>query len=389
MKTNQLWIERVSTALRFDELGSALFDRSGLGPYLFILVIMFVDIPILSTLRYLETGYHPFLANPGVILIPIGLLYGIWGARRLRNQFEEAVEESVIKDGVTDRFPKTLSVPWRWLLRLGTHHGDTEVGREQLEEIISLRFKVLLLLVGWGIHLSWILLNPNALPLIIDVEGPVIGPIKFFFIIPLFYYPIGVEFIATYIGIIILLPLKIRSTGLINFQDPLDFGGLQPIGDLIQSATLYYFLGATAYILLSALPTLVGKAPVDPVIGIVTTTIIFGSIILGISLFFFPIFIIHKHMKTSKHQKLRIIAREVEEYGGDDDTMMFPETPAPNSADDAHFYTHHFIKIMKVKDTREFPIDVSHIREIIIAAFIPYIAHVTVTFLLGFAGGSH
>lgn len=384
---NELWIERVARALRFDRVGAVLLGRPGAAPYLLFLAIYIVDVPILSTVQYLGWGYHPYLVNPSVIAAPVLLLYAIWASRRMRNAHDDAIDD-VLPDDPADERGGDLSRLDRALLWVGT--GSTRPrDPATLRSLAAPRVKLIGLLVAWALYASWILFNPDVLPLIIEHEGPVIGRIKFFLLVPLAYLPIATEFVVTYLAIILFLPVKIRATGFIDFEDPLGFGGLRPVGDLTRLATTHYLLGVAGYVAGIGLGQVVGRAEYVADVGPVAPAVLGTAIVLGVTLFFFPIVALHGHMKHAKHAKISQIADQVQTHGPDGDESMFPETTLPESVEEGNEYVHLFIKMRKVENTREYPVDVSHIQELILAAIVPYVAHVTVTFLLSATGGGH
>lgn len=385
--SNRLWIERMAGALGFDALSDRLFGRRDLGAYLLFGLAFFVDVPVLSTIQYVQRGFHPYLVNPSTIIVPFGLAFGIWGARRLRDRYEATVAE-ILTEGHPEAFGQAPGPIVRTLLWFSTDGSPDRP--TSLLELVSDRLRILGLLVGWGYHVSWLVFNPDAMQYVFEMEGPIIGPIKYFGIIALVYYVIGVDFAAVYVGILLVAPLKLRRTGLIDFQDPLGYGRLKPLGDLIKSGTLYYFLAVGVWVVFTGLSNYFARtgSPI-PAVAMVSTLGIAILIVFGVVLFVLPILVVHGHMKHAKHQKIQQLAHEVERRGPEGDEMMFPETKIPESVDEGHDYIQYFIKLTKVENTREYPIDVSHLQELVLAALVPYVAHVTVTFLLSYSGGGH
>lgn len=187
-----LFVEQLAAAFYFDTLSKRLFNTKQYSPYLFFLAVFILDVPILSTIRYLRTGFHPLVANPVIIIVPIGYIYGIWAVRRIRRQYKENVlSTSLLQEDnqITDpTFNPSLSVFERiffWLYDLivdGPIRMDTT---RRFESIVTSRFKIGLLFVGWGLHAAWILFTPGATEFIFQLEGQIIGPIKWLGIIPL------------------------------------------------------------------------------------------------------------------------------------------------------------------------------------------------------------
>lgn len=381
---NLLWIERMATFLRFDVLASKLFNSPDYAAYLFFAVVYFFDVPVLSTIRFLQTGYHPFLTNPSMIIVSIGFAFGIWAATRLRDSYERAIWELLARKGIEriEQSPGRLGQFLFWLDSIWKEDAESNKG---LHVLVSDRLKLLLLAIGWTFHASWVFFNPGAQEFILGVEGPIIGSIKFFGLLPFVYYVIAVDFAAVYVGILLLLPQKIRATGIISFQDPLGYGFLKPFGELIKSASWYYFLGLAAYIVLTGVSTYHARtgAPV-PEAQLVNTIGISLAVVFGGVFFALPVLVIHGHMKHAKHEKIRRLAREVEQCGPVGEEMMFPGKAVTDSRDQSLTYLHYFIKISTVENTHEYPIDVSHLQQIVIAASVPFIARVMVMLLRGY-----
>lgn len=386
---NQLWIEWMARQFKFDRLGDRLFGRPTLAPYLFFGAVVVLSAGVLSTFQYLQWGYHPYLVNPSAVLSPLGVFFGIWASRRMRQAYEDAVAALIEADGV-EQFQAPLGLGGRVVLWFGAD-SDSDDLEAILRSIVSNRLKAVLLLAGWGFHASWILFNPEVQTFIFETSGTIIGPIKHLVVTPLVIYVVGVDFMGVYVGAILLVPLKLRSTGLINFQDPLGFGQLKPVGHLIKSGTLYYFAGAGAYVLFKGLTVFFARQGA-PIPG-TTTVATYGItliLVVGVVLFVLPILITHGHMKQAKHRKIQQLAADVQRHGPEGDEMMFPETQVPDTIEEGQEYLHYFIKMTKVENTREYPVDISHLQEFVLAALVPYIAHVTVTFLLSYSsGGGH
>lgn len=386
---NRLWSERVASLLGFDHIADWM-GKPTWGPYLLIATIYFIDVPILSTIRYLQTGYHPYLANPASGLIILLAVYAIWATRSLRNRYETTVSELISLDGQISGEAigddgAGLSVIGRTILRLGTSGVATDE-RSPLGTLVTPPLKVFAVLAAWGLFVGWILLNPSIQRIILVDEGLLIGGIKYGILIPIVYLTLAAEFFVSYLGIIVLLPLRIRQIGIVDFQDPLGFGGLRPVGDLIRRASTYYLLGLGGYVSGIGIGRLLAQAGYTPPIGAVTVAFIAGGITVGIVSFAYPLIVLHGHLKNAKHAKIDEIATEVERGGPPDDSNMFPETAVPASMDEGHEYVHLYIKMRKVENTREYPIDISHLQEFILAALVPFIAHVTVTYLLSSGG---
>lgn len=379
---NRLWIERAATRLGLDRVAGPTR-----APYLLLGSVYFVDVPILSSIRYVQTGFHPYLVNPASASVIVLAIFALWSSRRLRDAFEETVAalppgpeaSTAQQDSMNDDRPprSTLS---RALLRFGRPSEGTGE-RERLEPLVDPRLTTLALGTAWILYVAWITTNPTIQRLILVHEGPLIGGIKYGLLLPGVYLPLGAEFFVTYFGIIVLLPLEIRDAGLVNFQDPHGFGGLRPVGDLIRSASTYYLFGLGGYVAGIGLGFLLGEAGYVPSVGVVTTGFIVAGIFLGVLLFVYPVLVLHDHMKGAKHEKIQAIAAEVEQHGPPDDQNMFPETKVPTSLEEGNEYVHLYIKLRRVENMREYPIDTTHLQDLVLAVIFPLVAQLTVDLL--------
>lgn len=397
--SNRLFSERLAMAFRFDDISDRLLGEPEHAPYLFLLAVVMIDLPILSTIEYLQTGYNPLALNPLIVLNPIGFLYGIWAARRIRQKYTEAFPTSeqdsdegsqlLDEDNVinADSFDPSLSVFERALFRVydtlgsGSAPADPE---SRFETIAPYRLKYGLLVFGWGLHLTWILLDPDALTLIFELGSPLIGSIKFFGLVPLVYYPIGVDVAATFLGVLVFLPFKLRRRGPVDFEDPLGYGGLKPVGGLISSATLLYLVAFTAWALVAGVGTTLGKEGLPQTVSTVTQAYMAIGVLVGVGLFALATLSVHRLMKSAKHWRIEQIAKRVREEGPEDDSAMFPDTSVPRSADDASRYMQLHIHMTKVDNMREYPINMSNVQDILFAAILPYLTSLTWNFIVQF-----
>ncbi|MFB6253085.1 MAG: hypothetical protein ABEI06_00580 [Halobacteriaceae archaeon] len=382
---NYFWIERIARKLGFDRIGEMLFGRPDVAAYIFLSTILFIQIPLFITLNYYLTGFFDPFQLPGRIVIIVGLLYGLWAMRRLRDKYENAVQ-GIVNDESAEYFEQELSKPAQLLLRFATSSGKLDSPDQTLTELSSPVFKGTILLILWITYAIWLWFNPAGIQGFFVNRHPVLVAISIFGIIPFIYYLLFAEFLSLYASIVLLLPLKIRSIGYINFQDEFGYGNLKFIGDLAKSATIYYFIGVAAYFILQVFSEAFGRVDV---VGYVIWNAIGISIAIGVALFFLPIITIHSHMKHAKHQKIRQIADQIKNKGPSGDTEMFPDTKVPSSIDEGQEYFHLYIKMRRVESNHEYPLDMSHIQELVLGAIIPYIAHVTVSYLIKVTNAGH
>ncbi|KXA90557.1 hypothetical protein AKJ57_04040 [candidate division MSBL1 archaeon SCGC-AAA259A05] len=151
---NELWIEKISRKLSFDKIASRISKKSH-APYFFVLTVMIIDVPILNTIWYFRTGFHPLIDAPTWLLLPPLVFFAIWGSRKIRDKFEEFVRSSSLLE-----------------------HNN--VKKKDFFEIPSPKLKYFFLISGlvlWMIYAIW------SIPEIISMSGK-LGYSGFFLFIP-------------------------------------------------------------------------------------------------------------------------------------------------------------------------------------------------------------
>lgn len=374
-----LWVEAVAERLRFGRLTHRFGLPAGAAPYLYVTALFALDVPLLSTLTpVLNPGSPvPYTSNPfGLSMLLVGLLFAVWAARRLRTGLERTAAELPDPDELPQRYPQSLARPLVWLVEFGW----TEPPKESRQPHVSRRLKVGLLFVAWALYLAHLARNPTSPEKLYAVSGPLIASVKVWGIIPFGYIPLAVDLVAGYIGVVGLVPLEVKRRGLIDFSDPLGYGGLKPVGDRIMSATVYYFLALSAYSAWITSGDVLG-APFAVEVQTVITGFIVGGSVLGVVLYVLPLISLHGFIVAAKQAKTLAIARQVEAHGPPEDTEMFPETGLSDSAVTGIQYTQLFNNLSRVENTREYPIDITQVQQIVIAAVIPSVVRVATTAL--------
>lgn len=391
-RQNDLFYEKVASALWYED------PRSNWGPYTVYLVLLFIDIGVLSTIQYIRFGYHPWLTNPGLVTGIPAFLLGILAMRKMRDQYEETVDDLLAQRDKWIAGEKDFSsgtglvnwLIWRWdqLLVDWTSDNETDDIEPRFRTLASPRVKLFVYLVMLIVYGSWLFLIEGHLEFVLQTEGSIIGPIKFFLLLPFGYIPVVAEFVAIVIGINALLPTKIRSNGAIFFHDPLNHAGLRRIGSLITRSSTYYMGGVLLYVLSRiTIDIFVLQTGVGVTTGPVLTIMIGLASVLGLVIFFLPMYTIHRFIGVKKEQKLDDLTEKLEEECGESDAI-FPDVNEvltnDSDRDIAGEYLQQFMNIQKIEKTKTYPTDVSHVIEFLFIVLIPFIAHVFSTVVFEF-----
>lgn len=338
----RLWVEQTAFYLGFGRVSTRLFGDSVYAPYIYILTILLIDVPILSTIVYvLRPGvtFHPFLDYPLWFFIPVGLIIGTWGMRKIRSQYEYAISN-------TGRVSKPIEVPTPRRFRMSVYIGAL----------------VLYLISVW----------PN-LTEALTIEGPLIGGIKWLVIIPVFYIPLIVEFFVVYLHSLFFLPIAIYLQNIsLDFADPQNLGGMEPVGNLLINGTQLYYLGLGIWTVWSIIHRITDMGAWGG--GFVGNNLFFGiTWITGGILFFIAVLVVHSNMKRQRTKKIKEITQRIRELGNDD--KMFPYV----NIDDADLlikYNQEHINMAKIRETRTYPIAIEKFWELFGVAIFPILLEI-------------
>lgn len=372
IEVEDLWIEKTANRLGFERAAYELSNQSGNGPYLLILVVVLVHIPLLSVLGYGETGTLSIAENPGELFQIPAWIAVIWILLRTKETYAETVHD-LPSDSIDDDI-QDLEIESRWATRLfsalGVPRNPNGKQDAEFETLTPKRLKYGIVLGGWIVYGSQLVLNPDSLiSPVIELTGPVVAGIRFFLIIPFILYPIGAELLAVIIGSLILLPFKIRRAGLINFSDPMGFGGLISTGKLFKSVAVSYFILLALYMMFETVA--VGTSPTQ----LFSSALIVGGFGIGLIFFFAPMFWMKSYISAAKEFKLQTIAEASRDVGSTDDLLPYAE---PESPADASRYTYNHLRMQRVEATKEFPLNIGMIYEVLVALVLPYFTSLSV-----------
>ncbi|MFB6303111.1 MAG: hypothetical protein ABEH78_09665 [Haloferacaceae archaeon] len=372
-----LWVERMAAATGATGLAERL-GRPGWGPYLLFGAVWTVDVPVLSTIRYLRAGYHPILVNPGVALVPIVLLVALWSVLALRARFEDA--RTALADCTDGRDVADDGSPLDRLLDAWDRRVDRWVADTDDPEawrLIPTRLRAALFVVALVVHVAWVFGARGNPEMLLAREGVIVGAAKFGVLIPFFYFPVVVEFVSVVLAVHLLVPSLVRCGGRVDFEDPLGYGGLRPVGDLVEASATGYFVVLVLYAASVAIGTLTDPTIPEP--GLVPSALITAGTAGGLVLFFGPMFSLHRFMSQQKEDRLEEIRREASKGGGGD--AVFPNL-GPEEDDYLDEYTRHYMNLRRVSEMREFPVSYQRLSKVLGVAALPSLTEVVASYLL-------
>lgn len=197
-------------------------------------------------------------------------------------------------------------------------------------------------------------------------------------VIPLGYGVVFSEFLATYVGIVLVFPRRIRCMDFqLNFLDPEGLGGLRPAGELMKST--YYFLVAG---LIGFLVVLYGPAVMDPLTGqeypgpgVVTNALFTGLWLVSIVTMLYGLSQIHWFMKRTKRTELTRLDRELRS------TVAKPFDMDTFEITDADRYEETNQRIEYVTNTREYPTTFTMWVQLLIGLILPKAAQMFLSYL--------
>ncbi|SEA18068.1 hypothetical protein SAMN04488065_2118 [Haloplanus vescus] len=341
-----LWCTRLANATGADRLARAL-GRPALAPYLFVSALLVLDGVVLSTVTtlYIDRA-HPLLTDPFWYAAPVGLWFAVWSIRSLARGHDRLVS--------TYDFDQQFAAP--------------DVTAESVYDLRTTRLKHVvfgLLLVAHAA--TYLLLGEWTA--VVRMDGTVVGFLKFGFIIPFGYFPVIAEFAGLVLATLVVLPRYVVTKEYrLQFDDPLDTGGLEPVGDLIKRATYIYAVG-----LLFAIAFEYGSAAsstFDPTASPSTTFHTAEFVVVwavGVVLVLYATFTLHAYMQRKKLAKIRELDAEIREFGDDD--RGFPET---DPADPEYpRLEYEYLRLQKVKDTSTFPFTPATEERVVVSAVVP------------------
>lgn len=376
-QSEDFWVERAALATGLDSIGAHLWrlagadtddQRTGYGPYILVTILVSIDIFLLPAIGYLQTAQYLTLANPAELLLLPAWLLVTWSILRLRRLHNQTVAD--LPDPDPDVESRTGASGQRLQPIIDRLFPSDD--EKSFQSVFPIRQKVALLLLGWGYHVGWILTDPTAGRYVAATAGELVAVLKFGVVIPLFYYPLGVELLTMFLAIHVLLPYRISTQDLIDFEDMYGYGGLRPVGELSRSSTIHFLGLLSLYAGFLTVTKGVSTAELAHQAFILTGTLV------GVVLFFIPILWVGFHMQSLKYAKIEAIVEQTKSIGADGCT--FPETQA-DSFTDAITYTHEYVRLSVVREMKHYPMDVFALRDFVSALPLPFVLNVVTAYL--------
>jgi hypothetical protein len=238
----------------------------------------------------------------------------------------------------------------------------------------SLRVSFYLILTGYAL---WKFLFDVGLGTITEIGG-IAELIGVAVVLPLGYGIIFSEFLATYIGIMLLFPRRIkRSDFRLNFLDPESLGGLRPAGELMKST--YYFLvfGLIGYLVILYGPSIVtpltGSPYPDP--GLIVNILFTVIWLISIATMIYGLSQVHWFMKRTKREELSRLDRELR------DSVKDPFDMETFEISDKETYEETRQRIEYVNSTQEYPTTFTMWIQILIGLLLPKAIQLALAYL--------
>lgn len=373
----QLWIEQIAETARFDRVAETIFGDRRFGVYLLVASLIVFDLVVVGYFAYLETGFFVLTENPiGLLLLP-GWLFAVWAARRLKHKYHTVVDALPAPDPVVAGERTGDSRADRLLKAVGVPYDQDGISETAFDRTIPVRLRIAVFVGALIYHVSWVAYSytfaPANFAFMLENWGLEILILRQGLLIPFGYYLIAAELVSMLLAVHVVLPIEVQASARIDFQDPLGYAGLRPVGNLIKWSTVYYAVGLTAYATFFTFSVGVRNTTLATTMTLVGTG-------LALVLFVAPVYYLHRYMKAAIETKIEDIADTVRSVGPSDDDRMFPDTTVENP-DHADVYTHEFIRLQKVEATAEYPIDVAILQETVLILVLPYLAHVSSIFV--------
>lgn len=366
--SSPLWIERYAERTGV----AALADRLRLrrfAAHLFVTIVWAIDKAVGLAVGAVDPT--PIVAA-GTLLELAGLLLVAATATTLARRYRRIARDVATHGTVADVDPDDLEFVDRVLRRLDAAALAVIWGSPDAWENhpVPPRLRRALLACGLLLHAVY-LFGLGNVEYVMASMGPISGGLAFFVIIPFVYYPILAEFLAIVVNVHLALPARIRTERLLDFEDVSGYGGLRPVGHLIETSGHRYVIGLILYTAITIVTGIrTGAMSGNAELVAVDTLYLVVGTLVGMLLFFYPVFSLHRFMANQKDARLHAIATDVAELEGTGTT--FPEV-RPQSPDVATEYMNHFMNLNVVKQMHEYPVSMQRVTSVVVGLIIPYV----------------
>jgi len=245
---------------------------------LLVSMFVFIDAVVLQLYKEVTGGTASVFKNPFWIVIPVSMLAAVFITRDLQRRYQRALHEIRIEKRTSqqDKFNSLIDDRIRW--------GIFAVG------------------AGLILTNSFFFVGVRV---ILENDG-IAGLVGNFVIVPLVYVPIATDFIATYLGLQLVLPRRIRDTDFeLDFLDPQGLGGLRPVGELVKHSYYYTISGLIGFALFVYGPEIfdnVISSPVQP--SPLINTVFTAGWLIAVGSLASALYIFHRVMNKQKREKL-------------------------------------------------------------------------------------
>lgn len=339
----KLLIEKITALFRFDKLAEAIPWSNPYPPYLFYGFWILFDIAGLNVYKHLTGGTHALISDPFWIAAPLGLVLATIGIRYMSDAYADAMSQLRVHDRVDDSAVKKFS------------------------NILSLKTKFGLYSVGLLLFLSNTLINVGITQ-VFEIEGVVPGLIANFFLVPVVYLPLVVEFVLLYFSIHILLPRRIASTEIgLFFYDPRNMGGFAPIGQLLKRTYYIYTAGLLLYFLMTYGSVIFSKLSQNPYPdpGILGSVFFSLAWFIGLASMAYSMHTIHRVMSSNKERRIRRLEEKVRSAIDNPYDIESAEISDPEKLEDSRR------RLEQVRATKEYPTTFTMWSQIVVSVILP------------------
>lgn len=333
------FLERIGFA-RFRTVDGRLDDPSLLVRY--ALLVVFIETVVLQGFNVLTGRTVAFVENPLWLVRPFVLVVAAIATNSLYSRYEVAIR-------------------WSYLL-------ERAESPDSLRGLVPDALSTLIIAAG----VIFTLVNAVVfltIPQIYSAGGPA-RVFRFLVITPFGYVPILGTFLATYIAIEVLTPLRItRSDVNVDFLDPEKLGGMRPIGQLVKYAYYYVIIGLVAYAVATYGPFILeGPFAYEELSPPGTTVnILFTAVwVVAVGMMVYGIYQLHLFMRGEKRQELhRLDELAREQLDEPWDIQYF------DAGDPSEEFRAYREKVELVTATREYPATFTMWTQLLVGVLLP------------------
>lgn len=300
-----------------------------------------------STLRPWSVTYHG------------SLLLGLFLTMRLRDWYQQGIDDLQVVPSVRDRFFPLTPPSIRWGIYVA----------------------------GLSLHFGYYV-GVGEISSVYAFEGMLSGSIKYLFVVPFIYLPVIADLLTTFVGIHMMLPYRIHDEAIdLDFADTINFHGLRPVGKLIKRGTQTYFVALLLFTLfflrkvfaiaevIGGRFALSGGAYTHP--SDLVFVYFFFAWAIGILFFVVPVVWIHRHMRHQKQQTLEELHADIE----DPAVGLKDVTNRPEGQQEFFDSVYLYMALDRVENGREYPVDYGLLRGVLLIGLLPLVINL-ITYIL-------